>query len=52
MQRVMLIGNLGSDPELRYSQQGMAIAQFSVATTERARALEGQGRRLARRCVG
>src|SRR5271166_7117365 len=35
MQKVMVIGNLGSDPEIRYSQQGMAIAQFSVATTER-----------------
>ena len=35
MQKVMLIGRLGRDPELRYSQQGTAIAQFSVATTER-----------------
>ena len=35
MQRVMLIGNLGRDPEVKYTQQGTAIAQFSVATTER-----------------
>jgi hypothetical protein len=35
MQRVMLIGNLGRDPDVKYSQQGTAIAQFSVATTER-----------------
>ena len=35
MQKVMLIGRLGRDPELRYSQQGTAIAQLSVATTER-----------------
>jgi len=35
MQNVMLIGNLGRDPEVKYSQQGMAIAQFSIATTER-----------------
>ena len=35
MQKVTLIGNLGRDPELKYSQQGTAIAQFSVATTER-----------------
>ena len=34
MQKVLLIGNLGRDPEVRYSQQGTAIAQFSVATTE------------------
>jgi len=31
----MLIGYLGRDPEVKYSQQGTAIAQFSVATTER-----------------
>ncbi len=35
MQKVMLIGYLGRDPELRYSQQGTAVAQYSVATTER-----------------
>src|ERR1700756_4399600 len=35
MQKVMLIGNLGRDPEVKYSQQGTAVAQFSVATTER-----------------
>ena len=35
MQKIMLIGYLGRDPEVKYSQQGTAIAQFSVATTER-----------------
>src|SRR5271157_5137895 len=35
MQKVMLIGNLGRDPEVKYSQQGTAVAQFSVATMER-----------------
>ena len=35
MQKVLLIGNLGRDPEVKYSQNGTAIAQFSVATTER-----------------
>src|ERR1035441_5610810 len=35
MQKVLLIGNLGRDPEVKYSQQGTAIAQFSLATTER-----------------
>ena len=35
MQKIMLIGYLGRDPEVRYSQQGTAVAQFSVATTER-----------------
>ncbi|MGE5112912.1 MAG: single-stranded DNA-binding protein [Acidobacteriaceae bacterium] len=35
MQKVLLIGYLGCDPEIRYSQQGTSVAQFSVATTER-----------------
>lgn len=35
MQKVMLIGYLGRDPEVNYSAQGTAVAQFSVATTER-----------------
>jgi hypothetical protein len=35
MQKIMLIGYLGCDPEVKYSQQGTAIAQFSVATSER-----------------
>ena len=35
MQKVMLIGNLGRGPEVKYSQQGTAIAQFSLAATER-----------------
>lgn len=33
--KVILIGNLGRDPEVRYSQGGTAIANFSLATTER-----------------
>jgi hypothetical protein len=35
MQKVLLIGYLGRDPEVKYSPQGTAIAQFSAATTER-----------------
>ncbi len=31
LNRVMLIGNLTKDPELRYSQNGLAIATFSIA---------------------
>ena len=33
--RVVLIGNLGNDPDLSYSQAGGAIANASLATTER-----------------
>lgn len=31
--KVILIGNLGKDPELRYTQGGTAVCQLSVATT-------------------
>ncbi len=33
--RVIIIGNLGRDPEVRYAQSGMAICKLSVAVTER-----------------
>ena len=42
MQKVLLIGNLGRDPEVKYSQQGTAIAQFSLATTERWKDKDGE----------
>ena len=32
--KVILIGNLGSDPELRYTGSGTAVCNFSLATTE------------------
>jgi len=32
--KAILIGNLGADPEVRYTQAGAAIANFNVATTE------------------
>lgn len=34
LNKVMLIGNLGRDPEIRYSQQGTAMVNFSIATSE------------------
>jgi single-strand DNA-binding protein len=34
LNRVMLIGNLGKDPEMRYLPSGEAVATFSIATTE------------------
>lgn len=33
--KVMLIGNLGKDPEVRYTAAGQAVASFSLATSER-----------------
>lgn len=32
--KAILIGNLGRDPELRYTQGGQAVVNFSIATTE------------------
>ncbi len=32
--KVILIGNLGRDPETRYAQNGSAVTNFSVATSE------------------
>ena len=34
LNKVMLIGNLGKDPEIRYMQSGEPIANFSLATNE------------------
>ncbi len=39
--KVILLGNLGKDPEVKYTQGGMAVARFSLATTERAKDKEG-----------
>jgi len=33
--KVILIGNLGSDPTVRYTPQGTAVANFNIATSER-----------------
>lgn len=33
--KVILIGNLGSDPEVRHLEGGASVAKFNIATTER-----------------
>ena len=40
--KVMLIGNLGKDPEVRYLDSGIAVANFSLATTENYKNKEGE----------
>lgn len=35
LNKVMLIGNLGADPEMRYTANGQAVANLRLATTER-----------------
>lgn len=42
LNRVVILGNLGKDPELVYSQSGMAIAKFSLATNERRKGRDGE----------
>jgi single-strand DNA-binding protein len=32
--KVILVGNLGQDPEIRYTPAGAAVANFSIATSE------------------
>ena len=39
--KVILIGNLGKDPELRYAPSGAAVASFSLATSEQWKDQEG-----------
>ena len=34
LNKVMLIGHLGKDPEMRFTQSGMAVANFTIATNE------------------
>jgi single-strand DNA-binding protein len=34
LNRVLLIGNVGRDPEVRFTQNGTAVASFSIATSE------------------
>ena len=33
--KAIIVGNLGNDPEIRYSANGNAIASISVATSDR-----------------
>jgi single-strand DNA-binding protein len=40
--KVILLGNLGKDPEVRYLEGGIAVAKFSLATTESYKNKEGQ----------
>ena len=40
--KVILVGNLGADPEIRYTPGGTAVANFRIATTESYKNKEGQ----------
>lgn len=40
MNKVMLIGNVGIEPEIRYVDQGVCVARIRLATTERGYTLQ------------
>ncbi|HWZ41960.1 MAG TPA: single-stranded DNA-binding protein [Candidatus Saccharimonadales bacterium] len=42
LNKVMLIGNLGKDPEVKFTPSGMAVAKFTVATNERFKDKSGE----------
>jgi single-strand DNA-binding protein len=42
LNKVMLIGNLGADPEIRYTPNGTAVANIRVATAENRKNKEGE----------
>lgn len=42
LNKVMLIGRLGGDPELRYTPQGTPVANVRLAVNRRTRGQEGQ----------
>ena len=39
--KVILVGNLGRDPEMRQTQGGLAVASFSMATSRRSKNADG-----------
>ncbi len=39
--KVILVGNLGADPEVRYTADGTAVCKFNIATTERYKDRQG-----------
>lgn len=40
--KIILIGNVGRDPELRYTPQGVAVCSFTVATNEKRKGKDGE----------
>jgi single-strand DNA-binding protein len=42
LNKCMIIGNLGRDPEMRYTASGVAVTQFSVAVTRNTRDEAGE----------
>jgi single-strand DNA-binding protein len=45
--KITIIGNLGKDPELRYTPQGVAICDFTMATNEKKKDKTGKQQEVA-----
>ncbi len=43
-QRIVLVGNLGRDPEMRYTPNGTPVTSFSVATSRKYTTSDGQSK--------
>ncbi|GIW08404.1 MAG: hypothetical protein KatS3mg060_3209 [Dehalococcoidia bacterium] len=50
--KVMIIGNLGKDPELRYTTAGKPVATFNVAVNRPATSVDGERREENRMVSG
>lgn len=44
--KIILVGNLGKDPELRYTPQGTPVCDFSVATSEKRKDASGESQEV------
>ena len=44
LSKVILVGNLGSDPEMRYTPSGKAVTSFRMATSRRYTTTAGESR--------
>src|SRR4026208_961121 len=42
LNKMMIIGNLGADPELRYTPGGKAVAELRVAVNDRSKGADGE----------
>jgi single-strand DNA-binding protein len=44
MNKILVIGNLGRDPEMRYTPSGQAVTNFTVATNRKYTAADGESK--------
>lgn len=44
--KVVIVGYLGRDPEIRYTPQGTAVCNFSIATTEKRKGRDGEAQEI------